>query len=87
MGEAECDLERALEMFPGLTEIAIDVAGLISKTDISRLITFHDKLPLCPKLETIRLSNRSSRKAGSVSGNAKCSISARNVKDIFPSRI
>jgi hypothetical protein len=34
MGKAEGDLECTLEMFPGLTEITIDVAGLISNTDI-----------------------------------------------------
>ncbi|KAJ6542688.1 hypothetical protein B0H19DRAFT_1000363 [Mycena capillaripes] len=53
------DLEQAFEMFPELTEITIDVPSLMSNTDISRLVPYHGQLPLVPKLEIIRLSNRS----------------------------
>ncbi|KAF7345086.1 hypothetical protein MVEN_01672200 [Mycena venus] len=48
-----------LEMFPDLREISIDVPHTISDTIVSRLIPYNDQLPLCPKLEIIRLSNKS----------------------------
>ncbi|KAJ7777600.1 hypothetical protein DFH07DRAFT_876837 [Mycena maculata] len=53
------DAERAFEMFPDLTEIALDSPYIISDNILSRLIPYPDRPPLSPKLELIRFSNRS----------------------------
>ncbi|KAJ7468675.1 hypothetical protein FB451DRAFT_1177437 [Mycena latifolia] len=55
---ANGDMEEILELFPDLTEITLDAPNLISNRTISRLIPYHDRPPLGPKLEMIRLSNR-----------------------------
>ncbi|KAJ7179583.1 hypothetical protein C8R46DRAFT_1074161 [Mycena filopes] len=53
-------LELALQLFPDLTEIHIDAPNVISDAAISRLVPNRDQLlPLSPRLEVIRLSNRS----------------------------
>ncbi|KAJ7715124.1 hypothetical protein B0H16DRAFT_510648 [Mycena metata] len=52
-------LEHVMNMFPDLIELVFDIPNLISNADILRLIPFHDELPLNPKLQIIRLSNRS----------------------------
>ncbi|KAJ7482207.1 hypothetical protein B0H11DRAFT_2022082 [Mycena galericulata] len=54
----EDDAESILEMYPHLTEITLDVPGLILNRFISRLIPY-DRLPLAPQLEMIRFSNKS----------------------------
>ncbi|KAJ6476336.1 hypothetical protein C8R45DRAFT_1077251 [Mycena sanguinolenta] len=53
------DLGRALEMFPDLKELSLDVPNLISDADISALIPNSSHLPVAFKLEILRLSNRS----------------------------
>ncbi|KAJ6476276.1 hypothetical protein C8R45DRAFT_375475 [Mycena sanguinolenta] len=53
------DLGRALEMFPDLEEISLDVPNLISDADISALIPDSSHLPVASKLEILQLSNRS----------------------------
>ncbi|KAJ7041232.1 hypothetical protein C8F04DRAFT_173183 [Mycena alexandri] len=53
------DMEHVMKTFPDLTELTIDIPSFISNADILRLIPFHDELPLNPKLQIIRLSNRS----------------------------
>ncbi|KAJ7088540.1 hypothetical protein C8R43DRAFT_1050702 [Mycena crocata] len=55
----DSNVERALEMFPNLTEISLDVQKLISNKVISKLIPSSHQLPLAPKLEVIRFSNGS----------------------------
>ncbi|KAJ7657907.1 hypothetical protein DFH06DRAFT_1197470 [Mycena polygramma] len=56
---AQGDLESAFELFPHLTEISIDVPNVISTADLARLIPYDGHLPLAPKLEIIRFSNKS----------------------------
>ncbi|KAJ7145785.1 hypothetical protein C8R44DRAFT_2061 [Mycena epipterygia] len=51
--------ERALEMFPGLTEITLDAPNLITDHVVSRLTPRPDQPPLCPQLEIIRFANKS----------------------------
>jgi hypothetical protein len=53
------EAERALEMLSSLTEIAFIGPSLVSNRLVSRLTPYRDRLPLCPNLEIIRLSNRS----------------------------
>ncbi|KAJ6482895.1 hypothetical protein C8R47DRAFT_1217816 [Mycena vitilis] len=59
MPVARGDLERAFEIFPDLTEISIEVPNVVFNADFARLIPYNDLLPLAPKLEIIRLSNKS----------------------------
>ncbi|KAJ7145778.1 hypothetical protein C8R44DRAFT_655707 [Mycena epipterygia] len=51
--------ERALEMFPDLTEITLDAPDLITDHAISRLTPRLDQSPLCRQLEIIRFANKS----------------------------
>ncbi|KAJ7778548.1 hypothetical protein B0H16DRAFT_890259 [Mycena metata] len=60
MSASRGELERALERYPDLTEITIDAPDVISNTDIMRLILSRNQsFLLAPKLEIMRLSNRS----------------------------
>ncbi|KAJ6526629.1 hypothetical protein DFH09DRAFT_1285884 [Mycena vulgaris] len=56
--ECEDAAEHILEMCPALTELALDGPDLISNHLISRLTSNSDEPPICPKLQTIRFSNR-----------------------------
>ncbi|KAK7027612.1 hypothetical protein R3P38DRAFT_942039 [Favolaschia claudopus] len=53
------DIGSALEQFPDLVELSLDIPNLISNTLISRLVPRDGKLPLAPKLERIHFPNRS----------------------------
>ncbi|KAJ7147300.1 hypothetical protein C8R46DRAFT_1359821 [Mycena filopes] len=53
------DLAQIFKTLPELIELTLDTPRLSCDIDISCLIPFHDELPRNPKLEIIRLSNRS----------------------------
>ncbi|KAJ7902647.1 hypothetical protein B0H14DRAFT_3851623 [Mycena olivaceomarginata] len=51
-------LERAFKFFQDLAELTVDFFNLISDSVVSRLTPNNVQLPLAPKLEILRLSNR-----------------------------
>ncbi|KAK7055129.1 hypothetical protein R3P38DRAFT_1345416 [Favolaschia claudopus] len=53
------DCASALEQFPNLVELSLNVPYMVTNTLISRLVPHDGNLPLAPKLERIHFPNRS----------------------------
>ncbi|KAK7029848.1 hypothetical protein R3P38DRAFT_2931777 [Favolaschia claudopus] len=53
------DCASALEQFPNLVELSLNIPYVVSNTLVSRLVPHDGNLPLAPKLERIHFPNRS----------------------------